>query len=191
MRTSAKSSVSQVQNRNAPVPAADASHASAILRRGTVRSTVALFAAYGVRLTPAPPLAELELGDIEFLSVAGFSGPDFSGFVVLGTSENMLHRSNSTTSTSSDWMAELGNQLLGRIKNSLLREGISIHRVPPAVVRGTAGSMLCARIGTKPVAFIDNQEIVLIWTEFEPSVELAEARTPDADVLAEGDMVLF
>jgi hypothetical protein len=184
--------VTQFQNRNVPPSATDASHASAILRRGTVRSTVALFDAYGIRLTPAPPEGDVELrDDIHFLSVAGFAGPDFGGFVVLGTTENMLHRSNSTRSSASDWMAELGNQLLGRIKNSLLREGISIHRVPPAVVKGGGRSMLCARMGTKPVAFIDHEDMVLIWTEFEPSVEAAEARIPDAEVLAEGDMILF
>jgi hypothetical protein len=46
-------------------------------------------------------------------------------------------------------------------------------------------------MGTKPVAFMNNQDMVLIWTEFEPSVEAAEARIPDAEVLAEGDMILF
>ena len=91
-----------------------------------------------------------------------------------------------------DWIAELGNQLLGRVKNGLLREGIVIRRVPTALVQGVGSPLLCPRAGTTPVALSDGQDVVLIWTECEASFDPAEGSSLRSnEVLAEGDMVLF
>jgi hypothetical protein len=166
---------------------------SGMLRQAATQSGTELFAAYGINLVPTGKNMEADATvTIGFLSVAGFSGPNFSGFVVLGTTEATLRRSNSTESAASDWMAELGNQLLGRLKNRLLRAGIPIYRVPPAVMSGSAPSLFYARGGVKPVRLNDHGDTVFIWTEFEPSFEPSEvAFSPDTGVLAEGEVLLF
>jgi hypothetical protein len=184
-------------NNDAAVRSPDAalrsSDISGMLRRATTQSGKDLFAAYGLNLRPTDKGLE---GDtpaaVAFLSVAGFSGPSFSGFVVLGTTETVLRRCNNTASASCDWMGELGNQFLGRIKNCLLRQGIRIYRVPPAVMSCSSPSLFYAPRGVKPVTLSDHGDKVLIWTEFEPAFEESGiALLPDDGVLAEGDVILF
>ena len=132
------------------------------------------------------------VANIAFVTVVGFTSPDFSGFVGLGTTHKMLRRSNRTASSSRDWTAELANQLLGRLKNRLLREGIMIHRVPAATIQGCPPSLFCSQTCLRPISLISDNEPVFIWIEAEPSLATAEELPPaDTEVLAEGEMVLF
>jgi hypothetical protein len=170
---------------------------SADLRDEVMGAGLDLFAAYGIRLaanqtatdasgTPAgcPP--------VRFLGVCGFGGPAFTGHVILGASEGALSRSNKTWSSGDDWMAELANQFLGRIKNRLLRQGISVHRVPPVVIKGAAIALLRSHAGGAPLALDDGQDCVLIWLDSQPSTDdAASVPEPACDVLGEGEMLLF
>jgi hypothetical protein len=166
------------------------------LRDEVLRAGLDLFAAYGVRFSP-PQAAEVatakypDLPPVLFLGVCGFGGPTFTGHVVLGASEGVLHRSNNTRSSSDDWMAELANQFLGRIKNGLLRQGIHVHRVPPVVIKGAAVALAHGH-GDAPLTLGDGHDRVLIWLDAEPSTDEMPAQPQaEADVLGEGDMVLF
>jgi hypothetical protein len=157
---------------------------------GATQAGVDLFAAYGVELNPV--LGKLRTSDVKFLSIAGFVGPQFSGFVGLGTTEGVLRRSNRTTSSPHDWMAELSNQLIGRIKNQIAGKGVLIHRVPPAVFVGDVPAMLYALVTLKPVTLTDDDDSVFLWTKFEPSITATDV-WPEAEtgIMAEGEMVLF
>lgn len=161
-----------------------------------LRAGVDLFAAYGVRFAPAmaaevPEQGGAALPPVLFLGVCGFGGPTFTGHVVLGASEGVLRRSNNTRSSSDDWMAELANQFLGRIKNGLLRQGIQVHRVAPVVIKGAAVALAHTQSGA-PLALEDGHDRVLIWLDAEPSTdETATSPEAESDVLSEGDMVLF
>jgi hypothetical protein len=166
------------------------------LRDEVLRAGLDLFAAYGVRFSPVavdddPVHISGTSPPVLFLGVCGFGGTTFTGHVVFGASENVLSRSNNTRSTSADWMAELANQFLGRIKNGLLRQGIHVHRVPPVVIKGAAVA-LAHGDSAAPLALADGRDRVLIWIDTEPSTEGASAAPePAMDVLSEGEMVLF
>jgi hypothetical protein len=162
------------------------------LRRGGTQCGLELFAAHGIRLAPAPLLPLVP--ELEFLSIIGFAGARVGGVLVLGADETILQRCNGTASASSDWIAELGNQFLGRIKNSLLREGIAIHRSPPAVVHAGAQAALYLRPGSESVRLADDRDAIWIWMDWETdfAAEPAATLTPaDTDVLTEGEMLLF
>lgn len=166
------------------------------LREEVLRAGLDLFAAYGVRFAQIP-FEEAAAGNrpplppVLFLGVCGFGGRAVTGHVILGATEGVLTRSNTTRSTSDDWMAELANQFLGRIKNGLLRQGIQVHRVPPVVLKGAA-VMLAHNQDEAPLELADGRDRVLIWLDAEPSTDDAPAvLEPPTDVLHEGEMVMF
>ena len=164
-----------------------------VLRRDTAKCGVDLFAAYGIRLALAPALPPAR-PEPAFLSIGGFAGPCFAGFFIMGANEAVLRRCNSTRSSSSDWIGELGNQLLGRIKNCLVREGIPVHRVPPAVVQASVPSALHLHPGMESVKLSDERDAIWLWIEWEVdgAVVSASALPPsETDVLVEGDAILF
>src|SRR5205809_4308547 len=75
-----------------------------------------LFEAYGVALQDVepgmPPSDRLVL-----TAVIGFTGPGLRGTCILASTEQPLSRSNPVSGSLRDWIAELSNQLIGRVKN--------------------------------------------------------------------------
>ncbi len=172
---------------------ADKSRIPELLRKKTTQAGLDLFAAYGIELDPTPVAVDAAaISNIAFVTVAGFANPHFSGFVGLGTTHGILRRSNSTASSSRDWTAELANQLLGRIKNRLLKDGIVIQRVPTATIQGCPPFLFCMQTSAQPVALTDHQDTIFIWIESGPSLAEDEAwSATDTAVLGEGEFVLF
>lgn len=164
---------------------------AALLRERSTCCGRELFAAYGIPLSPAE--CQGTVPKLAFFTIAGFAGAHFGGSVVLGVDEAILRRSNKTTSGAADWIAELGNQFVGRIKNRLLREGICISRVPLAVISAQALGMVCARPGTEMVRLADDNDAVWIWVDCEATrLEEADAvPLEERNALGEGEMLLF
>lgn len=156
-----------------------------------------LFAAYGLWLSLDAPGGDGQPGaegapPIHYLGVCGFGGTSFTGHVILGASEVVLTESNGTGSSCEDWMAELANQLLGRIKNRLMRRGINVHRVPPIVVKGSCVALAGSHEGEIPLRLADGRTGVLIWVDSEPAVDPAPSSDePAEEVPSEGEVLLF
>jgi hypothetical protein len=174
---------------------------TSLLHQGVTQSGLELFAAYGINFDAASPRPTIgnTTPPVDYIGVAGFGGPFLNGFVALGASESLLRRSNHTGSTMDDWMGELANQLSGRIRNRLLRAGIPIQRVPPAVLHGAPESIFLPRTEA-PFALTDTRDSVWIWIKTEPSTETccetaaqdtSPRLAPNTEVLAEGEMLLF
>jgi len=92
--------------------------------------------------------------------------------------------------TMRDWLAELTNQLLGRVKNRLLALGTVIHCSTPVVLGGER----IAPIQSQPLGhlFTADGGVVSVWldTLIRPDFQLS----PSDDVSAlgrEGDTLLF
>jgi len=167
------------------------------LREEVTRAALELFASYGIRFFVAQPGTEVGAPasaspPVGLLGVCGFGGPTFTGHVIFGASEGTLSRSNNTLSSRDDWMAELANQFLGRIKNQLLRNGIHVQRVPPVVINGATVSFAGNSAGGASLTLADGQDWVLIRLDSQPSTDDASpTEEPANDVMREGDMVLF
>jgi hypothetical protein len=167
------------------------------LRDEVVRAALELFASYGIQFFVVQPGANVTglpvaSPSVGLLGVCGFGGPTFTGHVILSASDGTLSRSNNTRSSRDDWMAELANQFLGRIKNQLLRSGIHVQRVPPVVIKGVAVSFAETPAGGASLALADGQDWVLIRLDSQPSTDDAPPTEElAADVMREGEMVLF
>lgn len=169
--------------------------AQADLQEEVLGAGLELFAAYGMRLSldaPAGQVGSASAPPIHYLGVCGFGGTSFSGHVILGASKVVLDQSNGTGSSCEDWMAELANQFLGRIKNRLMRRGINVHRVPPIVVKGAGVALAGAHDGEIPLRLADGRTGVLIWMDSEPAVDHAPSSAePAEEVPTEGEVLLF
>jgi hypothetical protein len=164
------------------------------LREEVLQAALDLFASYGLRFFVAQAGTDAAVASppVGLLGVCGFGGPSLTGHVILGASDGTLSRSNSTRSSRDDWMAELANQFLGRIKNQLLRSGIHVQRVPPVVIKGAAVSFAETAAGGASLRLADGKDWVLIRLDSQPSTDHALPTEELAtDVMREGDMVLF
>jgi CheY-specific phosphatase CheX len=84
--------------------------------------------------TRADPTAGLS---IRLASVIGFTGFELRGSLMLAMSEGALQAALPTKhDLPHHWIAELANQLLGRIKNQLARYEVDVALSTPVVIRG-------------------------------------------------------
>jgi CheY-specific phosphatase CheX len=93
--------------------------------------------------------------------------------------------------TQRDWVGELSNQLLGRIKIELLKRGVEIYLNLPAVLLGQHLAPL-PRAQLKPLKFALANGAAAVWIELDArpgfKIEAAEAGDPGP---AAGDALLF
>src|SRR5262245_21945203 len=128
-------------------------------------STLELFAAYGVELyTPQDPDREAA---VAFAAVIGFTGEALRGTLLLAPECAVLERTQQVAGSSNrDWVGELANQLLGRVKNHLLRYGVEIHVTIPLVLRGERIAP-SARGEIVPHVYDAAPGDVRVWFDFE------------------------
>jgi CheY-specific phosphatase CheX len=152
--------------------------------------TKELLEAYGVAAGPVQNAGGLE-ASLGFAGVIGFTGPALRGTLLIATTNRTLERSNpAPTSPPREWMAELANQLLGRIKNQLLTCEIEIHLTTPLVLRGQHLSIEALR-KVSPIEMVTDEGPILVVLETEPAGTLELVRRRDIQVGAEGDSLLW
>jgi hypothetical protein len=163
-----------------------------LLTRYALEAGVELLAAYGVSLEPANWEVCQARGQFQFIGVVGFSGPQISGSLVLGVTEEPLRRSMPKGTSTRDWSAELANQLLGRVKNKALAWGIELGAQPPAVVSGRHLAPVKWCPDFEPLLLASQRGAVCIWME----MDLDRTVSPDPvlkrqKILREGDVMFF
>jgi hypothetical protein len=157
-----------------------------------IDAVVDLFRDYGVDLAVvAPDDARLrKLPDL--ISLAKFAGRDLSGCLVLGATDELIRRSGGLARSGKDWMAELANQLLGRVKNFALKRGIGFAVVPPAVVNGQHLVPATDRRDFQPTFLSSGDAMVCLWIELETASELQlDVDLAGAAMVSESDVLLF
>ena len=155
-------------------------------------STKELLDAYGVssRLveytgTPATEFA------LAFAAVIGFTGEALRGTLLITTTITTLERSNPVPgSPVREWIAELANQLLGRIKNQLLSCDVEINLTTPLVLRGQHLSVESLR-DSRPIEMETDGGPIFVWLENEGIEGLVLVRRPKLNAKVEGDSFLF
>lgn len=96
-----------------------------------------LFAAYGLELDPAPVDLLPPRDALLHCAVMGFGGRQLRGALLLVSTQEPLALTHAGDATShNDWICELSNQLMGRIKNRLVSLGVDVHLATPAAVSG-------------------------------------------------------
>jgi two-component system, NtrC family, response regulator GlrR len=162
-----------------------------LLNRYASEATSSLFEAYGVTLSPADLDLCDERGDLSLLGIIRFTGPHLSGSLMLGATDQLLRRSMPKGASPRDWIAELTNQLIGRVKNKVLGHGIEFYSIPPAVMSGQRLSIV-REPGFEPLVFAADEGFVCTWMDLEIPSEI----NPDPSLLGqeipkEGEVILF
>jgi CheY-specific phosphatase CheX len=146
-----------------------------------------LFAHYGVMLDRTLQPGS-EVAPVHLSGIVGFSGPGIRGTCILAASEEPITRTNPVQGSGRDWIAELANQLVGRIKNQLLSRGAEVYVTTPVVLRGEHLAPL-PTFALPPLSFGTDRGNVFVWVEFEtaPGLVLGDP----IEVVAEGEAMLF
>jgi hypothetical protein len=175
-----------------------------------VECATALLEAFGttVRYDPAgearhPPEDGL-LAIIGFGSGEGLAGGQkgLRGSLVLSANRGLLERSRPVTARSGeggvdalqDWIGELANQLLGRLKSRLLAHGIAIQLGTPTTVSGLelrVRSCTGERQAT-PLWLLSGDDWLVVRLDAIASADAQLSASPDPSSSAtEGEVLLF
>lgn len=165
----------------------------ALLQTTLPQVTRALLADYGLALEPGvPQLAQRA-------AIIGYSGDQMRGALGLAMTREVLDEAHCAVmghppspQQADDLLAELSNQLLGRVKSALLDYGIEIYLSTPMVLRGVS---LSVTSGGKPPLLIGNfqtpQGPIAVWLDAVYDVSMEAECAPDTERLREGDQVFF
>lgn len=176
--------------------------AAQVFERIVIEAQSELLAQYGgsvldIEFTDPPHSS----ADAMVAGILGFTGERLGGVVatvaLVETVKLTLpssSRENATTRTAMDWIGELTNQLVGRVKNKMLRYGAGFMMSPPTTVRGLELNVVPKDVETArwlrfrtPNGFI----WTMIELEVDRSLTLAAQEGDGSQVAAEGDMMLF
>jgi CheY-specific phosphatase CheX len=148
---------------------------------------VELMQAYNVTLTPTTGWGESD--EVMFSGVMGFVGDSVRGTCLLAAPEGTVQAAAPKDAAARDWVGELANQLVGRLKAKLMARGATIALSTPVVLRGVKLSPL-PRTDVDPVVFESQSGKVLVWleVEIEDDFQLGEERALKA---SEGELLVF
>jgi len=139
--------------------------------------------------------------DSDFAATIGFTVGEAGGALALVTSAALVRKTYPQTGAAEvtphdigDWIGELSNQLLGRIKNRLAEYSVDINLSTPVVVTGQCLGYVGARSALqRTVGYaVEGLPLRVLFsaTGFE-DVELDESRRVRGEGIAEGDVELF
>lgn len=150
---------------------------------------ISLFDAYGVAVKPCED-SRSDDEEIAMTGVIGFTGPGIWGMCLLKASEPPLHQSNPTDGSLRDWMAEVINQLAGRLKRQLVTRGAPVYITTPIVLRG-ARIEPSPRKNLKPSVFEAPGGLLHLWVEVETAPEFVLTPETAEETIGEGEALLF
>jgi CheY-specific phosphatase CheX len=148
---------------------------------------IELLQAYGVQLSPCEGWTESD--EVMFSGVMGFVGDSVRGTCLLAAPQATVEAAAPRDAGARDWVGELSNQLVGRLKAKLMARGATIALSTPVVLRGVRLSPL-PRTDVQPVVFTSSAGKVLVWleVEIEAGFQLGEERALKA---SEGELLVF
>lgn len=165
----------------------------AVLEQVVSECCLSLFQDYSLPLRSAAQSDLEHSEELLYCGVLGFSGDQVRGTLMLATSEQPLGRTHPSGAESlRSWIAELSNQLLGRIKTRLLRRGVAIHVALPVVIRGKHLSRVPST-DLQPRVFRCDGGLVCVWFDAEISAgtDITKLDQNAEEPMDEGTGVLF
>lgn len=148
---------------------------------------IELMADYGVRLSKVDPGWETQTDDPVLFGVIGFGGKGMRATCLLGAEGGLVEASCRVSGRPRDWIAELANQLIGRVKMKLVSHGLTVTMTTPLALSGVRVTPL-PRSGGEPMAFSSSRGHALLWLEIETDEDLV--LTPSRPLsVGPGDLV--
>jgi hypothetical protein len=190
-----------MQNRNmgpvSSVEQPEGETVAVVLVDGLVEEvTQLLFETYALPLARDDSPVAQTLRSIALLSMIGFSSHSLSGSLLMALPREVVRRTLPAPDASlADWSGELANQLLGRLKNQLLKYQVVINLSLPVVVSGEALQLPAStRQITRYYSFNSAVGRLFIRLDMEMSPTLQFVRQSDTEHEAsidEGELLLF
>jgi hypothetical protein len=152
-------------------------------------ATVELLRAYGV--TAQPTKVAIVPADFSCAAAVGFTGANMRGSLLIAVPSEISKRTCPLPSHAyRAWVAELSNQLLGRIKSKLLSYGVELHVTIPVVI---PARLLSPDPGPDLVAhrFTSEAGEVLVWFDYEAVATLALVKSAVVEDYPEGTAVFW
>jgi CheY-specific phosphatase CheX len=147
-----------------------------------------LLKAYGVIGTPSSE-GWVQNDELLYSGVMGFVGDSLRGTCLLAARATTVLAAAPPDARPRDWVGELANQLVGRLKSKLLARNVSIAMTTPVVLSGIRIEPL-PRTSIEPAILDTATGKVLIWLEVE--VDNAFRLDTERPIAAtEGDLLVF
>lgn len=148
---------------------------------------VELMLAHGVPVTAVTGWADSD--EPMVCGVMGFVGDSIRGSCLLAATVRAIEAAAPQGAASRDWVGELANQLVGRLKAKLMQRSATIALSTPVALCGVRVSPL-PRTEVEPVVFQSPAGKVLVWleVEIEEGFQLGEERRLQAN---EGELLVF
>jgi hypothetical protein len=127
---------------------------------------IELMADYGVEQNPAAVGWEQHVEEPVLFGVIGFGGKGVRATCLVGAERSLVEASCRARGRPRDWIAELANQLVGRVKMKLSSHAVSVTMTTPLALSGVRVTPL-PRSGGDPVAFNSSRGAALLWLEIE------------------------
>ena len=165
---------------------------------------VALFEGCGTPVSTVGEEHDVEthLHHAGFAGLIGFGGTEVRGSLVMYFDETLvvatrpqtLGRVDDQDAALRDWTGEMANQLLGRVKNNLLKYNVKVAMGVPTAISGQ-GYTLTSVGDMSPVRLRFTSEFgnlsLLLNMRFRPGLRLDPPNEEEEDTAAEGDLMLF
>ncbi|MDP2315073.1 MAG: chemotaxis protein CheX [Pseudomonadota bacterium] len=192
-----------VERTSARIRAWKKSRNDQVLDAALTEATIATFAHYDVPLTLVGPSPALRVASHYSIGVIGFAGEALRGTLVIATCMPLVSahcppgRSSRVRleDRARDWVGELSNLVLGRVKIALSRRGVTMGLSTPVAFTGQhvrLGAVHPAR--TRAWDFASPAGEVRAWLEVDYDRELLlgpDLHTDTDGTLAAGDALLF
>ena len=159
-------------------------------------SAVGLFHSCGLAVAPLP-CNKPALGPIphpELAAMIGFRGKGFTGMLTVGVPESvfvMVPQNPEHRFTGKDWVREVANQLLGRVKARLLQLGTTLVVDLPSLLTLERLERLRARspfFAVYRFRTLRSEIVVTLTCDIDASIFVYTGAVPSA---VEGDIILF
>ena len=163
---------------------------SFVIEEMTASSCADLFAAYDVTLTQVTQANWGHSNEPLVSAIMGFVSAEVRGTCLLACEQGAIRQSCPPGGRIRDWIGELANQLVGRLKVKLLGHNIEIGLTTPIVLQGIQLQPL-PKSALEPAVFSCTGGTVLVWVEAEVAAgfSLPPQRAPDAG--ESGDLMFF
>lgn len=127
-----------------------------------------------------------------FASVVDFDLSVLSGSSVLLARQGVLESLfRLVPCNSMDWMGELNNQVIGRLKNKLARYNAAVIMHPPQNTRGSKLAIETLRLQASCYQVSCPEGVVLAMLSINLLGEVSFSKTPVQEVVEEGTMLWF
>lgn len=138
----------------------------------------------------------------ELAAFIGYTCDHMKGTLLVITSRALVHSSDPTTRHSEtfeeedlrDWLGELANQLLGRLKNKLIEYGMPIELTTPTTLAGmqlTPGKN--SSLAGRRTVFCSGEEAFQLYfnAKMTEDAQLVYTPTPPSEQTDDGDPMFF